>query len=188
VLQRSIESTQLISYYNREDRKIYDRRIDRWEVKETFVFNALYLQGHNIQFQINIEFKTQAEAREIALKYARPLGRLPKVLQDGILNVSIHKGDEDFGGAGRNLVIHDRRGDLYAQQGVLEEVLFHEATHASLDSVHSSSESWQLAQKRDNQFISKYAATHPKREDFAESLLMHFALKKEMIDYPRICK
>ena len=43
--------------------------------------------------------------------------------------------------------------------------------------VGSKAPEWLEAQKRDPNFISKYAKDHPKREDLSESVLLWFAVR-----------
>ena len=62
---------------------------------------------------------------------------------------------------GRNLLIHTERGDEYIRDGVLEEVLVHEATHTSMDATHLNSEGWIAAMGSDGVAISRYAADLP---------------------------
>ena len=65
----------------------------------------------------------------------------------------------------------------YKSQGILEETLFHEASHTSLDSLHANKLAWIDAQNKDNNFISEYAKEFPNREDIAESYLPYLAIK-----------
>lgn len=53
----------------------------------------------------------------------------------------------------------------------LEETIFHEATHATLEKDHAKSEKWLEAQKKDGDFITKYAKRLPLKEDLPESAL-----------------
>jgi len=90
----------------------------------------------------------------------------------------IHKGEEVFGGGNNNLLIHTDYSELnYEEQGILEEVLIHEAAHTSLDAYHMESVGWLEAQSKDCDFISSYAKDYPMREDIAESYLPYFALR-----------
>ena len=85
---------------------------------------------------------------------------------------------QSFGGGNENILIHtDWFEKHYKNQGILEETLFHEASHTSLDSLHANKLAWIDAQNKDNNFISEYAKEFPNREDIAESYLLYFALK-----------
>lgn len=78
-------------------------------------------------------------------------------------------------GGNNNILIHT---DSPGYHGVwLEETLFHEACHTSLDARISRTQTWLNAQSADSEFISTYARDFPEREDVAESCLMYYALR-----------
>ena len=89
----------------------------------------------------------------------------------------LHKGDEGFGGGNDNLLIHACRGEQYRRDGVLEEVLVHEATHTSMDPEHATCERWLAARRADPSALSEYAADNPDREDLAETMGPYLALR-----------
>ena len=82
-----------------------------------------------------------------------------------------------FGGGNDNILIHTGKAAEYLRDGVLEEILIHEAAHTSLDPVHAAADGWLAAQDADGGFISDYARDHPGREDVAESFGPFFALR-----------
>ena len=61
--------------------------------------------------------------------------------------------------------------------GFLEEVLFHEGAHVSIDGLVQNTVGWREAQQADGAFISDYARNNPDREDVAESILPYFAVR-----------
>ena len=86
-------------------------------------------------------------------------------------------GDQPFGGGNDNILIHTGKAAEYLRDGVLEEILMHEAAHTSLDPVHAAADAWLAAQVADGKFISDYARDHPRREDVAESFGPFFAVR-----------
>ena len=144
-----------------------------------WLFNVSCDGGTN-EFKIRVhpDFATQQDAKTAAEKYGKDIGRLPKVLRSGIgtgqRTVMIHKGNHhwfatDFKGI--------RIYTGYRTQEEHEEIMFHEATHMSLDAQVEPDTKWLAAQKADGAFISNYAKTYPDREDVAESFLAYFSAR-----------
>ena len=57
-------------------------------------------------------------------------------------------------------------------------MLFHEATHSSIDPIYTYHPGWNAAQQADSNSISSYAKEFPYREDIAESFLMYYAFRQ----------
>jgi hypothetical protein len=175
-----------LTYARQETRKMFDRRIADFITVNAYLFNAEYsddlnLNGSNIEVRSNIEVQVNPEfefikAQEYAEQYANVIGRLPKALRRDVQTVWIHYGDKPFGGGNNNLLIHVGQGKEYIKQGILEEILIHEACHTSLD-YYAYYDGWKSAQIEDkNKYISTYARDNPAREDIAESFLAYFAV------------
>ena len=165
-------------YYETALRKMYDRRVSDWIKIKPIIFKSYYYDSDIIEFQVNPEFGSIENAKSQVDLFAPEIGRLPIVLRKYIKTVWIHKGLKPFGGGNENILIHtDWFEKHYKNQGILEETLFHEASHTSLDSLHANKLAWIDAQNKDNNFISEYAREFPNREDIAESYLLYFALK-----------
>ena len=143
------------------------------------LFDVRYDDGPELEFLVNPEFGDADSARAEVDAYAPAIGRLPAVLLSGLDRVVIHAGDELFGGFRGRVLIHTGQGKRRIADGFLEEVLFHEAAHASLDSVHADAAEWRAAQRADGVFISDYAREHPGREDIAESFLVYLAVRHD---------
>ncbi|PIC70815.1 hypothetical protein CSV77_05755 [Sporosarcina sp. P16b] len=171
-------SFKKLSYAGRAMRTMYDRRSASWIQTNPYLFRAEYYDGNPIEIQVNPEFQSNAEAESQAIRFARPIGQLPNFLRERVSTVWIHKGKELFGGGNNNILIHTEQADQYTELGVLEEVLFHEATHTSIDPVYSHHSGWNAAQQADGNSISSYAKEFPDREDLAESLLMYYAFRQ----------
>lgn len=165
-----------------ESRLVYDRRVGAYVTMDVFVYEAAYSDGHVIDIQVNPEFGDVDASRVQAEYYAPVFGRLPNVLRRGIANVWIHRGDNPFGGTrfdGMNPSVLIHTGALaqsYINQGVLEEILLHEATHAVMEQWVENTPGWLAAQTSDGEFISTYARDNPTSEDVAESFLMYLAV------------
>jgi hypothetical protein len=184
-----------LTYAQQETRKMFDRRIPDFINVNAYLFNAEYsddlnLNGSNIEVRSKIEVQVNPEfefikAKEYAEQYAKVIGRLPKALRRYVQTVWIHKGDKPFGGGNNNLLIHVEQGDNYIRDGILEEILIHEACHTSLDYyAYSNKKDWESAQIKDkDKYISTYAHDNPAREDIAESFLAYFAVtyRKDLI-------
>jgi|GEM_PF-458214 len=108
------------------------------------------------------------------------LGKLPKPLRQKLSHVIVHSGDEvSFGEEqGRFLVLYSQNIEKRVSTHDLEETIFHEIIHATLEAEHAKSPAWIKAQKSDPGFITDYAAAHPKKEDLAESALFAYTLTR----------
>ncbi|TVR50394.1 MAG: hypothetical protein EA425_10085 [Puniceicoccaceae bacterium] len=158
------------------NRWMFDRR-SGWVFLNAFLFNATYSNGQVIEVQVNPEFATVDAARVEAQKYAPVIGQLPRRQLRDVQTVWIHRGIRPFGGGNNNLLIHTGQAELYEADGILEEVLVHEAAHTSLDADFASSPGWLAARAADGRFISIYAWQYPLQEDIAESFLPWLALR-----------
>lgn len=159
-------------------RKVFDRRISDWAETKVWLFKVVYAdRAEPTEVQGNKEFSDVAKARSLALKYAKAVGQLPACLRRDVRSITIHDGEQPFGGGNHNILIHVQQAVKLEKDGILEEVLFHEATHTSIDGDHKEAAGWIGAQKADGGFISTYAAENPVREDLAESFLSYFAVK-----------
>ena len=165
-----------LEYVGREERQVWDKRVDGEPVINNFVFNSRYDDGTSIKIALNPEFGTVAAARDEASRYVTPLGQLPSALRSGIRWLSIHKGREGFHAGDEQIIMYSEMTDDRLGYNHLEESVFHEAVHASWDAKHRLSEGWKKAQESDRSFMSRYAARSPEREDLAETALFAFAL------------
>ncbi|MEL6675261.1 MAG: T9SS type A sorting domain-containing protein [Bacteroidota bacterium] len=150
---------------------MYDRRTAAWETVNAYLFDVVWADSLTSVAQINPEFGSVAAATVEAEKYAWLVGQLPGCLRRDVDEIWVHKGVELFGGGNRSILIHTGQTTLYENDGILEEVLVHEAAHTSLDADHAASAGWLAAQNQDPNFISTYARDNPNREDIAESFL-----------------
>jgi len=91
-------------------------------------------------------------------------------------HVVIHKGDETaFGEAdGHFFVLYSDNIRTRIRNHDLEETVFHESVHATLDIPFANSRKWRKAQKADGQFVTEYAKRNPAKEDLAETALFAY--------------
>ena len=134
----------------------------------------------DITIRVNAEFETENKAKEQAIKYAKIIGQLPNFLTTkNLKTLTIHKGNEDWGGGNNDILIHASNGD-YIKSSFEEEVAIHEAAHATLDPQWHGSikrSKWNKAMKADNKFVSPYAKRFPTREDIAETINWWIAVR-----------
>ena len=162
-----------ITYVGRGERLVYDRRPAMRITINAYLFDVRYA-GQVVEFRVNPEFGSIEAAQAEVETYAPALGQMPAVLMAAITHVVIHAGHELWGGG---ILIHTDKGEDYIRDGVMEEIMVHEATHSALDPAHTDSPGWRAAQAADGVFISGYARDNPDREDIAESFLVWFAVR-----------
>lgn len=165
-----------LSQSGRGQRKMFDRRQEKWVSYNAHLFIAKFDEGQTIEVQVNPEFSAKQALVE-ANTYLPVIGQLPAALRADVMTVWIHKGKNPFGGGNKNLLIHTEMGESYISKGILAETFIHEASHTSLDAYHATNKDWIAAQEKDPEFISGYAKENPQREDIAETYLMYFALR-----------
>ncbi|MCY4514523.1 MAG: hypothetical protein OXC69_05235 [Candidatus Tectomicrobia bacterium] len=159
----------------RHDRQVWDSRIRKWSIIKTYVFNARYDDGLLIEVLVNPEYGSTSAATQVADRYARILGQIPTGLRVGVNMLTIHKGYEGANGGGNHDInLHEDHAEETMARGFLEEMILHEAVHATLGPNHNNDEDWQRAQTLDGMYISTYARDYPHTEDLAESLSTWF--------------
>jgi hypothetical protein len=185
IIRASDESTfSCLEYIGRGDRRIRDKRVNGEPIVNAFLFVARYKDGANFEIRISPEFDTLEKAKAEALRFAYPLGQLPTLLRAGIRRFSVHMGRKGFHAGRGGIIAYSGSADQRASYNHLEETLFHEAVHASLDDDHRLSDGWRRAQASDGQFLTSYAAGGPEREDLAETALFAFAILHHPARFP----
>ena len=185
-------SLRSVAYTGRGERVLWDYRVMDWITVEAYLFEAR-IDARVVEFQVNPEFGSEAAARVEVDAYAADIGRLPGVLLSNLTKVHVNAGRPAhpealsfdphirgvFGGNrfDQSITIHTGTGAEYRQGGFLEEVLFHEGAHVSIDGLVQNTVGWREAQQADGAFISDYARNNPDREDVAESILPYFAVR-----------
>ena len=170
---------ETLTYTGTGTRLMFDRRTGSVADTSAYLFDATYRDGLTIEMQVNAEFGSREAAEPEAAKYAAYIGKIPTLLRVNVETASIHRGDEDFGGGDRNILIYTDRGEQWENGDYIpggpgnyvEEALLHEGVHTSLDETHAAAPGWLMAQAADPTFISTYALDYPAREDLAESFV-----------------
>ena len=166
-----------LEYVGLVKEKSFDRRVDTLVSQDMFVFNIKYKNKKGTRVRVNTEFGNVRYAQRQAERYAFVIGQMPYVLLRDLDTITIHKGKKPFGGGNRDILVHTGDGEKLMRDGFLEEVVFHEGCHTSLDHDTYNNPAWKKARLFDDNFISTYALDNPNREDVAESCLMYFALR-----------
>ncbi len=133
-----------------------------------------------IEFQVDPEFGSVEVVRVEVDTYAPALGRLSAVMLSLVTEVEVNAGQELFGGnANGSILIHTGQGVKYMRDGFLEEGLFHEAAHVSLDIDHADDPGWRAAQQRTASSSRRAPATSPtvKRGRERLAVLCGFAVR-----------
>ncbi len=165
------------TYRSTGGRQVFDRRIGKVQFARAHVFVASYIDGTEIEMIVNAEFGSREAAEPYAVKYATVIGRLPTFMRRGIDEVWIHDGDFPASGDTGNIAIHVQFTEVDEEMGYMEEVMMHEAVHASLDADHTAARGWRDAQSADGRYLTEYAQEFPDTEDFAETLPLYVAVE-----------
>ena len=167
-----------VTFEGRREAEMPDKRTDRLMAKKTFIFTAHYTDGTAVGLWAHPKFKSQEKALASVGPAAEAIGKLPTFMRATLDHVVIHRGDETaFGESeGHFFVLYSGNIKTRIRNHDLEETVFHESVHATLDSRYARSKAWLKAQKADGDFITKYAKRLPKKEDLAESALFAWTI------------
>jgi hypothetical protein len=178
-----------IGFVATEIRTVPDGRYANDVATEVYIFEALYGQSLAVEIVVNTQITPFTQAEQQAQLYAKILGQLDPMLIQGVKTVFIHPGNPLFRGPVGSIIAHIGRAETdYIPIGVLEEVMAHEAVHASIDPLYWNADSWVRAQKSDLNFVSKYSRDFPEREDLAESYVSYLMVKKASRNSPSLVK
>ena len=162
----------------RERREMPDRRTDQLFADDTFIFAARFSDRNELEIWAHPTFGTLKNARRHVEMIVKPLGRLPSFMRQRLSHVVLHEGDqvafaED---KGHFFVLYSENVKRRIRTHDIEETIFHEAVHATLDDDYRRSADWLEAQKADGAYVTHYAANQPDTEDMAESALFAYAI------------
>ncbi|MFP7671926.1 hypothetical protein ACG74X_01085 [Marivita sp. S0852] len=167
-----------VDYIGTDRREMPDKRTDALFADGVHIFEAAFNDLDVVPLWLHPDIGTAEDARAIAEEVATAVGRLPIPMREALNHVVIHSGDETAFAedAGQFFVLYSDNIATRIANNDLEETVFHESVHATLDIPHASSPDWRAAQEADGTFITDYAAQYPDKEDFAESALFAWAL------------
>ena len=140
---------------------------------EVFTFAVTFLDGSQLEIWVHPSVGSMETAEHLAAQLLGPLGRLPAVMRQRLSHVVVHSGyhaafSEHLG---HFFVIYADNMQARIDTHDLDETVFHETVHATLDADWSQSAEWRRAQATDGVFVTEYAAEKPDGEDLAESAL-----------------
>ncbi len=109
---------------------------------DTGFFEVRYSDGSTVEIRIHPDLATTGDLAVRAERIAEPIGLLPPELRRGIERVGLLGGDEtaQADGGGEGIHLYAENVEVRASAGRLEETLFHESVHTSLDRDYSRSE------------------------------------------------
>lgn len=124
------------------------------------------------QIRINVHPDVR-DPQQRAIEVAVSVSRLPTQMRNMLRYVNILDGDGSAWeeGSGGFFTLYDGLMERRLAEHDLDETVFHEMTHVALDPLLSSDPDWQSNQVADGDFITRYAADNPEKEDVAESAL-----------------
>lgn len=177
---------QSLSYLATTRRTIPDNRVRMDTDTEVHVFAADFDNGQRVEMVVNTAIAPLSAAERQAEFYARILGQLDPIVAAGVQTVWIQPGNANITGPFGGIVVHTGTASDFISRGAMEEVMAHEATHATLDAIYLDSREWQQAQKSDVAFISEYARDLVETEDLAESYVAYLIVKNAARNPPAL--
>jgi len=139
-------------------------------------FEVVFADGAQVGLWVHPSVGTQEDAQAVAALLVGPLGRLPAVMRRPLSHVVIHSGDHTAFAEHLGHFFAVYADNVRARIGThdLEETVFHESVHATLEADWAESADWREAQAADGSFITEYAAESPEQEDLPESALFAY--------------
>lgn len=174
--------TAAIEFTGTGRQEMPDKRHDELFDDSAYTFAMNFNDDVSINIFASSDFENNDAALEYVEKLLGPLGKLPYLMRSTMSHVVIHRGNETASAEkdAQFFVVYSKNMDIRIANNDLEETVFHESVHATLDWPHRFSEDWKAAQKADNEFITEYGRRIPDGEDFAETALFAYT----MINHP----
>lgn len=142
------------------------------------VFDARFVGDVTVPIWAHPKIGPNADIKAITTQVAKAMGELPVFMLGRLDHVVINDGDYPASGEdeGRFFVVYHKNMLKRIQTRDIQETIFHEAVHATLDIPYAKSKAWRAAQKADGGFITNYARDLRNREDLAETALFAWAM------------
>lgn len=140
-------------------------------------FAVAFADGSEVGVWVHPAVGSQGDAAAVAGLLVGPLGRLPAVMRGRLSHVVVQAGEHTAFAEhlGRFFVVYEDNLRARIATHDLEETVFHESVHATLEAEWAQSDAWRQAQAADAGFVTDYAAQHPEQEDLPESALFAYA-------------
>jgi len=150
-----------------------DKRKDELFDNKTYIYDVAFADNTELEIWAHSDFSNQLVAEAYASTLLGPLGRLPKKMRAVLSHIVIQKGNENAFAEhlGHFFVLYSENIITRLKNDDLEETLFHESVHATLDSTYRNTPAWLDAQVQDNHYVTEYARDNPESEDLAETAL-----------------
>lgn len=157
-----------------------DKRYEALLSDNVDVLQIAFNDGTSLALWVHPDFGGWKKVEDTLASIEGALAKLPRFMRARLDHVVLHKGDETAFAedAGRFFVLYSENIKERISTHDLEETVFHEAVHASMDIPLASSPQWQDAQKADGTYVTDYAKEYPTREDLAETALFAWTLLK----------
>lgn len=155
-----------------------DKRHDELFADDVRIFAAAFGDGPTVELWLHPAIVTEEEATTLATAVADAVAKLPTGMRALLHHVVIHDGDETAFAEdkGRFFILYADSIRARLSTHDLQETVFHESVHATLDIPHAESAAWRAAQTADAAFLTTYAAENPEDEDMAETALFAWAV------------
>ena len=171
-----------LGYVGRTRAEMPDKRGGPLFADGVYAFRASYSDGTQVSFFAHPDFGSQKAARAVADPVAKAVGKLPTLMRRKLSHVVLHRGDRTAfaESEGHFFVMYSSNIRDRISTRDLEETVFHESVHATLDAQYLRTSAWKKAQRADRAYLTGYAKENPKKEDMAEHALIAWA----MIQHP----
>lgn len=157
-----------------------DKRNNILFADDVRTFTASWSDNTTVGLWVHPDITTDEEATALVTSVAEAVAKLPTGMRSLLNHVVIHAGDETAFSEdiGRFFVLYSDNIRSRLSTHDLQETVFHESVHATIDVPLAESADWLAAQSADGAFITTYAAENPEGEDMAESALFAWAMLK----------
>lgn len=168
-----------IEFLGRDRREIPGSETGELFDNSAFVFRVIF-DDTELEILAHSSFDTKENAQQYAQELGDPLGKLPVFMREKLSHVALNTGDKTAFAEhlGHFFVMYSENIDTRISNHDLEETVFHESVHATLDYTVLEDERWVLAQQEDGCFVTRYAMERPNKEDLAESALFIYTMNK----------
>lgn len=179
-----------LSYLGQQRKEMPSKFSDELFDNNTYVFEASFTDGKKIGIWCSSAFGSRNSAQVYADKLTPRLGKLPKIQRDMLDHVCIHSGNETAHAEtqGHFFILYSQNMDQRINTNDLEETVFHESVHASIQDSYENSSQWRNAQAADSAYITDYAQNYPSLEDMPETALFCYAMLKYPDRLPQYVK